>query len=212
MIVQAAPLAKQFVTPTQQKEAAQTGMWTFLASEVLFFGVLFFGYTVTRIHFPHAFALAGKQTDIVLGTVNTVVLLTSSYFVALAVQSAESGERARASRWLFATLGLGAVFLFIKAIEYHADFDHQLIPGPRFHFDGTERRGAELFFYLYFVMTGIHALHLLIGMGLIGTVALRLRAAPAQPDTPLALSALYWHLVDIVWIFLYPLFYLVLRA
>jgi cytochrome c oxidase subunit 3 len=212
MSAPAMPLAPQFDSPAQQGEAAHTGMWVFLASETLFFGVLFFGYAVTRLHFSHAFAAASKHTDVVLGTLNTVVLLTSSYFVALAVQAAEDGQRARARRLLWATLALGATFLVIKGTEYHADFAHQLVPGHAFVFEHALRRGAELFFYLYFVMTGIHAVHLLIGMGLVGTIAWRMRREPEQAATPLALGALYWHLVDMVWIFLYPLFYLVLRT
>jgi cytochrome c oxidase subunit 3 len=208
----AMPLAHQFDHVAQQGEAAHTGMWVFLASEVLFFGVLFFGYAVTRLHFSHEFGAAGKHTDVILGTLNTVVLLTSSYFVALAVQAAEEDRPQQARRWLWRTLALGAVFLAIKAFEYHADFTHHLVPGQAFVFEAPMRHGAELFFYLYFVMTGIHAIHLLVGMGLVGTIAWRMREVPDLAATPLSLAALYWHLVDLVWIFLYPMFYLVLRT
>jgi cytochrome c oxidase subunit 3 len=212
----APPLAHQFDHPQQQAEAVLTGMWVFLASEVLFFGVLFFAYAVSRLHFPAAFAAAGRHTDLAAGSINTAVLLTSSYLMALAVAAIESRRWSDARRHLMGTWLLACVFIAIKAYEYHADFGHHFVPGAGFTFDAAQRQGAELFFYLYFVLTGIHAVHVLVGMGLIGWViaglgragqAGRFRRGPTLP-----MIGLYWHLVDTVWIFLYPLFYLVARS
>jgi cytochrome c oxidase subunit 3 len=206
-------VAPQFDHPQQQAEAVLTGMWVFIASELLFFSVLFFAYAVSRLHFPAAFAAAGRHTDVVAGSINTAVLLSSSYLMALAVAAVEARHWRSARRHLAGTLLLACVFLAIKAYEYHADFVHHLVPGAGFTFDAAQRDGAQLFFYLYFTLTGIHAMHVLIGMGLIGTLVRRLgRPDSVRHSMAPAMIGLYWHLVDMVWIFLYPLFYLVART
>jgi cytochrome c oxidase subunit 3 len=190
------------------------GMWVFLTSETLFFGALFFGYLVMRLRYPDAFAAAGRHTDLVLGTLNTGVLLTSSLLMALAVGAADKKRRRPTCLLLLATAGLGAAFLVIKGLEYHAEYLEHLVPALDFRFDAAHRRGAELFFWLYFVMTGFHALHLAIGVALLGFVALRLwrRGFAAQTPTSVAMSGLYWHFVDVVWIFMYPCLYLIARS
>jgi cytochrome c oxidase subunit 3 len=181
--------------------SAEVGMWVFLATEVLFFSVLFFGYLITRIHYPEAFAAASRRTDVVLGTLNTAILLTSSLTMALAVHSQEL-RAARAARvWLAATFILGAIFFGIKMLEYAHDYHEHLVPWLHFEFPGPQTQGARLFFLMYFVMTGAHAIHLLVGLSLLATVRRNLEVV-----------GLYWHLIDIVWIFLYPLLYLVART
>lgn len=199
----------------EEGATATLGMWVFLATEMLFFGVLFFGYLTTRLHYGEAFASASRQTDLLLGSINTGVLLTSSLAIALAVRSVSLGAR-RAGAWLLAaTLALGVLFLALKLTEYANDYDKNLVPWLSFTFEpATLRAGAKLFFYLYFVMTGAHAVHLIIGLGLVGFMLARVVRGRinASSVTPLEVTALYWHLVDIVWIFLYPLLYLVSRA
>jgi cytochrome c oxidase subunit 3 len=203
-------IAEQFTSRAQQEFAATFGMWVFIASELLFFGPLLFGYFYLRVHYPEASAAASRHTDFVLGTVNTAVLLTSSFLIALAGHAAEGGRRRRA-RWLLAaTAALGLAFLAIKGWEYHAEFTEHLFPGRGFHPShggvAQDMPGMELFFILYFATTGLHALHLTIGIVLCLWLALRLREEPVE------IVGLYWHFVDVVWIFLYPLLYLVGRA
>jgi cytochrome c oxidase subunit 3 len=212
------PLAPQFNSHAQQAFAATFGMWVFLASELLFFGPLLFGYVYLRLRFPDACAHASRHTDFLLGTLNTAVLLTSSFTMALAGAAANAGQRRRALRLLVATAALGLLFLVIKGWEYHAEFAEHLFPGPGFHprDAGAEplMHGMELFFLLYFALTGLHALHLIAGIVACLLVALRLRRPPPAGAGPEAveLAGLYWHFVDLAWIFLYPLLYLVGRA
>jgi cytochrome c oxidase subunit 3 len=181
--------------------SAEVGMWVFLATEVLFFSVLFFGYLITRIHYPEAFAAASRRTDVVLGTLNTAILLTSSLTMALAVRSPELRATRAMRGWLAATFTLGAIFFAIKMVEYAHDYREHLVPWLSFDFPGPQAEGARLFFLLYFVMTGAHAVHLLVGLSLLAIVRKKLDVV-----------GLYWHLIDIVWIFLYPLLYLVART
>jgi cytochrome c oxidase subunit 3 len=189
-------------------------MWVFLVTEVLFFGGLFLVYTVYRVWYPDAFAAASHSLDVTLGTVNTVVLITSSLTMALAVHAAQLGQRKLIMIFLLATMALGAVFLGIKSVEYYHKFVEHHIPGPGFEFEEQEyARHAQIFFSLYFVMTGLHALHMIIGFGIMswmlwwtwrGTIT-------AEYYSPIEISGLYWHFVDIVWIFLFPLLYLLGR-
>ncbi len=164
-------LAEQFDDRAQQRTAAETGMWIFIASEILFFGVLFFAYSATRVHFPAAFAAASRHTDVVLGSINTALLLTSSFTMALAVRAAELGRGRSIAVFMGLTIAFGVAFAGIKFTEYRHDYLDHLVPWLDFRFDPAQRRGAELFFYLYFVMTGFHALHLAIGIAAVGTVA-----------------------------------------
>lgn len=189
-------------------------MWVFLTTETLFFGVLFFAYLVMRLAHPEGFAAASRHTDMLMGTLNTAVLLTSSMTMALAVEAATLGRARLASRLLTATLLLGVVFLAIKGYEYRREYVEHLWPGSGFRFDGPNAAGAQTFFWLYFVMTGFHALHLVIGVALVGFMAWRLARGglTAQSAASIDNAGLYWHFVDIVWIFMYPALYLVSRS
>jgi cytochrome c oxidase subunit 3 len=214
--------AEQFSSREQQDFARSFGMWVFIASELLFFGPLLFGYLYLRVHYPQACAAASRHTDFLLGTVNTAVLLTSSLLMALAGQAAEGDKRRRASWLLIATAALGLAFLAVKGFEYHAEFAEHLFPGRGFRPEHggavQDLPGMQLFFVLYFATTGLHALHLTVGILACLALAIGLRrAAPAGPSAGLSndaveLAGLYWHFVDLVWIFLYPLLYLVGRG
>jgi cytochrome c oxidase subunit III len=203
-------LAQHFDTIEQQREAGSLGMWIFLVTEVMFFGGLFLGYVTYRITYPEAFADASRHLDTVLGAVNTAVLICSSLTMALAVHSAQVSKRLLLLVCLGATLLLGVVFLGIKFTEYAHKFVEHLVPGRAFVYPGPYTQPAELFFSLYFAMTGLHALHMVIGVGVLAVLcvqAWRGRFSPAY-HTPVELSGLYWHFVDIIWIFLFPLLYL----
>jgi cytochrome c oxidase subunit 3 len=209
------PVASQFDSAAQQKHAATLGVWIFLATELLFFGPLFFGYLYGRTHFPLAFAAASRHTDFVLGTANTAVLLTSSASMVIAAEARKLGSNHTAARLLFLTALLGIAFIVIKGTEYRHEWSEHLFPGAGFSFDQAGlTSGAEYFFFLYFVMTGLHALHLLIGITLatIFAVLLQRRALSAVTEERVELVGLYWHFVDIIWIFLYPLLYLIGRS
>jgi cytochrome c oxidase subunit 3 len=209
-----APAAPQFADGGQRESAATLGMWVFLATEVLFFGVLFGSYSIVRFLNYEAFVLGSHQTHVVLGTLNTGLLLTSSLTMAMAVRGSTLGRRHATTLWLVLTLVLGITFLGIKAVEYHQEYLDGLVPALAFHYDGPHAQGVMLFFYLYFVMTGLHALHLIIGVSLVAVMAVRNARGHFGPGyhTPVQLTGLYWDFVDIVWVFLYPLFYLVARA
>ena len=202
-------LAEQFDTLEQQEQVATAGMWVFLATEILFFGGLFLAYTVCRITYPHDFATASRHTNVMLGTMNTAVLLTSSFFMALAVQSAKLGKRSAVVAFLVGTIVLALVFLALKGIEYSEHISDGLFPGGSFRKTLSPR--IELFFWLYFVMTGLHAVHVLIGVCVLSVIALMALRGKFSKEysNPVEVSGLYWHFVDIVWVFLYPLFYLI---
>ena len=206
-------LQHHFTSLGQQKDASELGMWLFLVTELLFFGGLFLAYTVYRYLYSSGFAEASRHMDVRLGTINTAVLIISSLTMAMAVHSAALGRRNRLIPFLLVTMLLGATFLGIKAIEYTEHIRHHLFPGPWFHFAGPNARPAELFFSLYFAMTGLHALHMIIGLGLLSVLVIQARKGryTAEWHTPVEMSGLYWHFVDIVWIFLVPLLYLIGR-
>ncbi len=206
-------VAHQFDDAAQQKRASTLGMWVFLVTEVMMFGGLFTAYVVYRSLYPEAFAQASHHLNAELGAANTLVLLGSSLTMALAVRSAQLGKRAGTVIGLIATIVLGSVFLGVKAYEYSHKFHENLIPGPSFVFPGSEADHAQLFFSLYFAMTGLHALHMVIGVGILGTLtvmAARKRFS-AEYHNPVEIGGLYWHFVDIVWIYLFPLLYLLGR-
>ena len=159
-------LAHHFDNLDQQREATTLGMWVFLVTEVLFFGGLFMVYTVYRAWYPDAFAAASHELDVVLGTVNTAVLITSSLTMALAVHAAQLNQRKLLMTFLILTILLGATFLGIKSVEYYHKFVEHHVPGPGFQFEKEYARHAQLFFSLYFLMTGLHALHMIIGIGI----------------------------------------------
>ncbi len=205
-------VAHQFDDREQQKDASTLGMWVFLATEVLFFGGMFMGYIVYRWLYPEAFALASQKMDLALGTINTAVLLTSSLTMALAVRSAQVGAAKKGTvLLLLVTMVLGIVFLAIKGVEYYHKFVEHLVPGPQFEFEPAHATAAQIFFVLYFLLTGIHALHLIIGIGLTGAIAFMAGRGrfSAEYYSPVEISGLYWHFVDIIWIFLFPLLYLI---
>lgn len=203
----------QFDDMEQQYEAANLGMWVFLVTEIMFFGGLFTGYTVYRVFYPAAFAEGSHHLDIVLGAINTAVLISSSLTMALAVHCAQLGEQQALTRFLLLTIVLGLVFLGIKGIEYAHKFEEHLVPGRAFLVEGPHAPQLQLFFGFYFSMTGMHALHMVIGIGILALLAWQARRGYFSPTywTPVELTGLYWHFVDIVWIFLFPLLYLLGR-
>ncbi|HTO76731.1 MAG TPA: cytochrome c oxidase subunit 3 family protein, partial [Thermoanaerobaculia bacterium] len=202
-----------FTDLEHQQEASTLGMWIFLVTEVLFFGGMFTAYVVYRSTYRAAFEGASNLLDIRLGTVNTAVLLLSSLTMALAVRSAAQGKKKLIVFFLSSTILLGTVFLGIKVIEYSQKFAHHEVPGPHFVVPEELPRQAEMFFSLYFCMTGLHALHMIIGVGLLSWLIARARRGDfsVRYSTPVDLVGLYWHFVDIVWIFLFPLLYLLGR-
>jgi cytochrome c oxidase subunit III len=199
-------LLHHFATKEQQKNSASLGMWLFLAQEVMFFGGMFCAYLVYRYKYFGDFGSASGRLNIWYGAINTAVLLCSSLTVVLAVRAAQLNKRKALTGWLVLTIILGCVFLGIKGIEYHDKWVHHEIPGPSFAYQGTvpghpdqqvNPHHAEMYFSLYFAMTGMHALHMIVGVGLFSLLAFW--------------AGLYWHFVDIVWIYLFPLLYLIDR-
>jgi cytochrome c oxidase subunit 3 len=207
----AEPLNFPFKEAAHQRESALFGMWIFLATEVLFFGGMFAAYTVYRFSHSQAFEEAARHQEWYLGCLNTIVLLTSGFTMALAVECARLGNRVGLFWLLGVTWFLGASFLAIESYEYHSKFVDHLVPGSGFHFAGVDPGGSELFFVLYFTMTGLHMFHMFVGLMLIlllGTWT-RLSKPPTSMPNRFEVLGLYWAFVDIVWLFLYPLFYLV---
>jgi cytochrome c oxidase subunit III len=209
-------LQHQFDSMEQQKESSTLGMWMFLVTEIMFFGGLFTAYVIYRHSFPAVFAAASHHLDVPLGGINTAVLICSSLTMALAIWAAQVNKRKLIVLFLLATMALGLTFLGIKGVEYHDKFVHHLVPGPGFgpedpHLQGNAGQQGQIFFSLYFLMTGLHALHMIIGLGVL--TALLRPSWKGRFDsvyhTPLECTGLYWHFVDIVWIFLFPLLYLI---
>ena len=207
----AARIAEQFDSAAQQHAAATLGMWAFLATEVLFFGVLFASYAAMRLRFPEAFAAASAHTDKVWGVSESAVLLLSSATMAWAVRAARLGARGAVTGLLLATMALGAIFFAIHAHEYSLDLEEGLVPGFGFSYEGPLAGGVEVFYFLYYIATLLHLTHLTIGVAVIGVMAWMNHRGRFDRAycTPLEVTGLYWHFVDIVWIFIYPLFYLV---
>jgi len=208
----AAGVAEHFVDGRQQTQTAKIGMWAFLAQEVMFFGGLFCAYIVYRAKFPAGFAEASHHLDIALGAVNTAVLLGSSLTMALAVREAQLDRRRGVARFIAVTFALALVFLAIKYVEYAHKFHDHLVPGHGFDVERFAD-GAELFYGLYFVMTGMHALHMIVGLVLMVFVARRALEGRYSPQNYIGVEVLglYWHFVDLIWIFLFPLLYLLGR-
>ena len=202
--------AAALTQPGDEPDTGKLGMWVFLASEVLFFGGLFVAYLYGRMAWPQGWAAGSRHTDVVLGTVNTALLLTSSAAIALAVACEEDARQRRwTARLLALTAALGTAFLAIKGVEWHAEWREHLFPGPAFALGVA---GAQEFFALYFVMTGLHAVHMVAGIATLATLAAgRARDRDWARANHIEIAALYWHFVDLVWIFLYPLLYLVER-
>ena len=204
-------LAPQFDDLDQQHDAATLGMWIFLVTEVMFFGGLFAGYTIYRSIYPAAFAAGSRLCEVNLGAINTGVLICSSFTMAMAVHSAQVGKRKWIVALLVITMLLGSLFLGIKFLEYFHKYREHLIPGHGFVYQGAGSAQVQLFVCFYFGMTGLHALHMIIGIGVLVFMTLaagRGRFTPAY-NNPIEVAGLYWHFVDIIWIFLFPLLYLV---
>jgi cytochrome c oxidase subunit 3 len=234
-----AALQHQFQTMAQQKEAAVLGMWAFLLTEILFFGGLFLAYALYRMWYHDAFVAASSSITLSWGLINTVVLIGSSLTMALAVRAAQFSQRMATVRWLIFTMILGTAFLGIKVIEYADKFEHHHVPGPNYiwveagHAPAAGEAAAadaaghevspdaanfqlhtQIFFSLYFTMTLQHALHLIIGLGLMTEIRWMAWKGRFSSEyySPVEMSGLYWHIVDIVWIFVIPLLYLIDRA
>ena len=206
-------VAHQFDDFAQQHEASTLGMWAFLITEIMFFGGMFLGYVIYRASYPEAFADASNHMDIILGTINTAVLIASSLTVVLSVYAAHESKQKALLVFLALTILLGLVFLGIKFTEYAHKFEEHLFPGLNFQYQGENPGHAAIFFSFYFAMTGIHALHMVIGIGIF--LVLMVSAWRGRYSkhyfTPVEMAGLYWHFVDIIWIFLFPLFYLLGR-
>ncbi len=207
-----AHLRHHFATPEQQMDASTLGMWTFLITEVLFFGGMFAAYAVYRGMYPAAFASTSRYMDLVLGGTNTAVLICSSLTMALSVRAAQLSKRRDLIIFLIVTMIFGTIFLWIKWIEWHAKWVEHKVPGFNFQYDQPQFvHNAQILFFLYFAMTGMHALHMVIGVGLLTFLLVQaIRCVfNARYFAPVEMIGLYWHFVDIVWIFLFPLLYLI---
>ncbi len=205
----------QYATLDQQGATAELGMWVFLVNETIFFGALIFTYFLYRMTYPHEFAVAGRDAVLWCGTVNFVILLTSSLTMVIAINAAAQGERRAMIWWLVATVALGCVFLGVKGLEYYLDFQDKVVPAVNYLPKLGEGRAGELFWVFYWVATGLHAIHLSVGIGLVLYVLLlkipRGEITPAY-YTPLEVIGIYWSFVDTVWLFLYPSIYLIGRS
>ncbi|MCC6751144.1 MAG: cytochrome c oxidase subunit 3 family protein [Deltaproteobacteria bacterium] len=203
-------LQHHFHTPEQQASSSKLGMWLFLAQEVLFFGGVFLAYAVIRYFYPETMLAGHEHLNVPLGATNTVVLLTSSLTMALAVRAAQLGDRKKQVLFLAATIALACTFLVIKYFEYAHKIHLGLLPGRLYEGKGIAGH-PQIFFAIYFVMTGLHGLHVLAGIGVLLWVLRRANRGDFGPGyhTPVENVGLYWHLVDIIWIFLFPLLYLV---
>lgn len=204
-------LQHHFTDVEQQRESAKLGMWIFLITEVLLFGGLFCVYAIYRSWNPDIFYNAHVHLDIYAGTLNTLVLITSSVTMALAIRSMQLGNKSATLKFLVSTLLLAAVFMVVKYFEYSHKIHLGQLPGKFYTFDGIAGTNPHIFFSVYFLMTGLHGVHVLGGMGVIGWLILKTRknAFSSEYYTPVEMTGLYWHLVDLIWIFLFPLFYLV---
>jgi len=206
-----AVLAHHFPDLRTQEQAARLGMWLFLATEVLLFAALFTAYTLYRFLFSETFQQASALMDTGLGATNTVVLITSSLTVALAIHQVRQGKGKAAAILLLVTLAFGATFMVVKYFEYSHHFHEGQLPGRYYAYADLRVPGVSMFFTLYFLMTGLHGLHVLVGMSVLAFLAVRCwrGAYSAAYHTPVELGGLYWHLVDLIWIFLFPLLYLI---
>ena len=206
-------LAHQFDDSAQQHEASTLGMWAFLVTEIMFFGGMFLGYIIYRLADPIAFGHASNHMDVMLGTINTAVLIVSSLTVVLAVHAAHENKRNALVLFIALTIFLGLVFLGIKFTEYYHKYEEHLVPGMNFQYAGDNPGHAAIFFSFYFAMTGLHAVHMIIGIGMFLVLAIKSWRGRYSSVyyTPIEMGGLYWHFVDVIWIFLFPLFYLLGR-
>jgi len=209
--MQASPLAHHFESLDKQAHAARLAMWIFLATEVLLFTALFAAYSVYRYLYPEGFAQSSRSIETWIGFVNTLILVSSSFTVANGVNFATKGDGKKTGLFFGISVLFALAFLALKAVEYKHHFQEGQLPGKYYTFEGVHALGAPLFFSLYFLITGLHALHVIVGMTVlivVGTLAYRGRFSPAY-YVPVENAGLYWHLVDLIWIFVFPLIYLV---
>lgn len=204
-------LAHHFSDLDQQVDSAKLGMWLFLLTEILLFGGVFVAYAIYRSWYPDMFIDAHKQLDVVMGTINTVVLIVSSLTVALAIRDMQLDNKKSCMRNLLITIALAGVFLVIKYFEYAHKFHEGMLPGKFYTFTGVEGTNPHVFFSIYFLLTGIHGFHILIGMSLLTWIYFKVKnnAYSSEYYVPVEAVGLYWHLVDLIWIFLFPLLYLI---
>lgn len=211
MSTETSPWKDHFGTRENQSHAAQFGMWVFLASEVLLFANLFVGYAAYRFYYPDVFAEASKHLKSEWAMVQTLMLVTSSLFVVLAVHHIRQGKQFLSALLVTLAIVLGVGFLVIKGWEYYEHYKEGALPGEYYHFAELPRQGASLFYTLYFLLTGLHAIHMLVALGILGWLVFGLLAGKytATYHVPVEVGGLYWHLVDIFWLFIFPLLYLV---
>lgn len=204
-------LAEHFASLEVQHHAARLGMWLFLATEILLFAGLFVCYACYRFLFPEAFAAASRELSLTLGTINTLVLITSSFTAAMAVHYAKEGKNKMVALMFALTIAMALGFLAIKAEEYGHKFHEGQLPGYRYSYAKLQMPGVPLYFTVYFLATGLHAFHVIVGMSILTWVTVRAmkNEFSHQNYTAVELSSMYWHLVDLVWIFLFPLLYLI---
>ena len=205
--------AEQFGSYQAQQHAARLGMWIFIGTEILLFGGLFCAYAMYRTVYPEAFLASSRHMDVTIGTVNTFVLLVSSVFVALALAFIRRGRELLTTVCLVVAILLGLTFLVLKGVEYAEHARDHVLPGIWYAVDSPRMPGASLFITLYFLMTGLHAIHMTVAVGVLTVLAFRSAAGQFSPTyhAPVELGAMYWHLVDVIWVFLYPMFYLLAR-
>jgi cytochrome c oxidase subunit 3 len=205
-------LKHHFATTAQQMDADTLGMWTFLITEVLFFGGMFTAYAMYRNMYLDAFASTSQYMNVVLGGTNTAVLICSSLTMVLAVRAAQLSNRRHQILFLILTMIFGTAFLVIKGVEYHAKWVEGKVPGFNFYYEPAQyAQHAQILFFLYFAMTGMHALHMVVGLGLLTYLLVQAyrNVFSANYFVPVEMIGLYWHFVDVVWIFLFPLLYLI---
>lgn len=204
-------LQHHFVDSDQQFDAAKMGMWVFLVTEILFFGGLFTAYIVYRSWYPELYQMASVELNTFWGAVNTAVLIGSSLTVAMAIRSAQLNQIKGLIINLVITVSLACVFMVIKYFEYTHKFHLGIFPGEYYTYDGIDHEKANIFFSIYYMMTGVHGLHVLIGIGLMIWLIIKAKnnAFSSEYYTPVEITGLYWHLVDVIWIFLFPLLYLI---
>jgi cytochrome c oxidase subunit 3 len=207
-------LKHHFADLEQQKATSTFGMWLFLVTEIMFFGGMFAVYLVYRISYFDAWVAGSQTMEIKLGAINTAVLICSSLTMVMAVHSAKLGNRKLTAVFLLLTLVLGFGFLGIKGVEYHGHWVHHEVPGANFHFEhqgSYDPRQVSIFFSLYFAMTGMHAVHMIIGAGLLTWLLIANARGRFSPEynSPVEMVGLYWHFVDLIWIYLFPLLYLI---
>lgn len=233
--------AHQFDSAEQQRQASMLGMWIFLLTEIMFFGAVFVAYAIYRGKFPDAFTVGTHLLDMKRGALNTVLLMTSSFTMTLAVLAARNNRKDQIVKWLIVTIVLAVSFLGVKGMEYWAKIDHGLVPGAHFHYDNAiaahvhstttmkdpsaadtrfeslsktaDPGNVQMFFGFYFAMTGLHAIHMIIGIGVLLFILRMARQGRFNSEyyNPLEATSLYWHFVDMVWIFLFPALYLLGR-